>query len=201
MAIAKGASSSSRSKQDYMFPVESAFLSVNHLLAFKLGLILEVLQRSAATDQWQPPTAACFFAKCNENESNFRSIKEFEARTSYLQPCIASEPMQQVCKAAWWHSVSPSWYEAPSLPQGTKYQTPAPHQKQGPLSARRAKKDSKQLDTLTRGKQQGDKIGLENSHKPIKQFLQHYHRMSLSCLPLSAPFSMRRFIVSLEWQF
>ncbi|KAI1237112.1 hypothetical protein IHE44_0014367 [Lamprotornis superbus] len=41
--------------------------------------------------------------------------------------------------------------------QSIKYQTPTAHQKQGPHSARRAKNDCKQLDTLTRGKQQGDK--------------------------------------------
>ncbi|XP_063255939.1 uncharacterized protein C2orf80 homolog [Prinia subflava] len=53
-----------------------------------------------------------------------------------------------------------------------KYQTPTAHQKQGPHSARTAEKNSKQLDTLTRGKQLGVKIGLENSHKAVKQFLQ-----------------------------
>lgn len=65
-----------------MFPIESAFMSVNHLIAFKLGLILEVLQRSvmllASESHLQ---LARFFSKCSNNESNFRSIKEFEART------------------------------------------------------------------------------------------------------------------------
>ncbi|XP_062354583.1 uncharacterized protein C2orf80 homolog [Cinclus cinclus] len=42
-----------------------------------------------------------------------------------------------------------------------KYQTPTTHQKQGPHSARRAKNDCKQLDTLTRGKLQGDKGATE----------------------------------------
>ncbi|KAM7049201.1 uncharacterized protein C2orf80 homolog isoform 2-T2 [Acridotheres tristis] len=43
--------------------------------------------------------------------------------------------------------------------QSMKYQTPTAYQKQGPRSARRAKNDCKQLDTLSRGKQQGDKVG------------------------------------------
>lgn len=53
----------------------TAFISVNYLLAFKPGLILEVLQRSvmllASESHLQ---LACFFSKCNKNESNFRSI-------------------------------------------------------------------------------------------------------------------------------
>ncbi|XP_010282547.1 PREDICTED: uncharacterized protein C2orf80 homolog [Phaethon lepturus] len=60
--------------------------------------------------------------------------------------------------------------------QSIKYQTAAAaYQKTNPCSARRAKKDSKQLDSLTRGKQQVDKVGLKNSHKRVKLFLQHYH--------------------------
>lgn len=67
-----------------MFPVESAFMSVSYLVAFKLGLILEVLQRSVmllAHDSHLQ--LACFFSKWSKNESNFRSTEEFEARTSY----------------------------------------------------------------------------------------------------------------------
>ncbi|KAL2302440.1 hypothetical protein Nmel_009868, partial [Mimus melanotis] len=45
--------------------------------------------------------------------------------------------------------------------QSIKYQTLTAHQKQGPCSARRAKNDCKQLDTLTRGKQQSDKGATE----------------------------------------
>ncbi|XP_048165345.1 uncharacterized protein C2orf80 homolog [Corvus hawaiiensis] len=45
--------------------------------------------------------------------------------------------------------------------QSVKYQTPKAHLKQGSRSARRAKKDHKQLDTLTRRKQQGDKGATE----------------------------------------
>ncbi|XP_049655829.1 uncharacterized protein C2orf80 homolog isoform X2 [Accipiter gentilis] len=41
--------------------------------------------------------------------------------------------------------------------QGIKYQTAAAYQKTNPCSASRAKKDSKQLDSLTRWKQQVDK--------------------------------------------
>ncbi|XP_075286567.1 LOW QUALITY PROTEIN: uncharacterized protein C2orf80 homolog [Opisthocomus hoazin] len=45
--------------------------------------------------------------------------------------------------------------------QSIKYQTAAAYQKTNPYSARRAKKDSKQLDSLTRGKQQADKGATE----------------------------------------
>ncbi|XP_009959488.1 PREDICTED: uncharacterized protein C2orf80 homolog [Leptosomus discolor] len=62
-----------------------------------------------------------------------------------------------------------------SWKQSIKYQTAAAYQKINPCSARTAKKDSKQLDSLTRGKQQVDKVDLKNSHKPVKLLLQHYH--------------------------
>lgn len=78
-----------------MFPVESAFMSVNYLVAFKPVLILEVLQRSVMLLARESHLQlACFFSSAAKNESNFRSIKEFETRTSYLQPCVASGPMQ-----------------------------------------------------------------------------------------------------------
>ncbi|XP_027736037.1 uncharacterized protein C2orf80 homolog isoform X3 [Empidonax traillii] len=64
--------------------------------------------------------------------------------------------------------------------QSVKYQTGTARGKQLPCSARRDKKDHKQLDPLTRGKQHVDKVGLKSSHKPLKQCLQHYHWMSQS---------------------
>ncbi|XP_009460651.1 PREDICTED: uncharacterized protein C2orf80 homolog [Nipponia nippon] len=51
--------------------------------------------------------------------------------------------------------------------QSIKSRRAAACQKTNPCSARRAKKDSKQQDSLTRGKQHVDKVGLKNSHKPV----------------------------------
>ncbi|XP_005443077.3 uncharacterized protein C2orf80 homolog isoform X1 [Falco cherrug] len=94
--------------------------------------------------------------------------------------------------------------------QSIKYQTATAYQKTNTCSARRAKKDSKQLDSLTRGKQQVDKVGLKNAHKPVKLFLQlplnvtaavapqtTHSPQSPSCLPFSARFSVRCFMVAL----
>ncbi|XP_010016360.1 PREDICTED: uncharacterized protein C2orf80 homolog [Nestor notabilis] len=57
--------------------------------------------------------------------------------------------------------------------QSIKFRTAAANQKTNPGS-KRAKKDSKKLDSLTKGKQQVDKVGLKNSREPVKLFLQHY---------------------------
>jgi len=73
-------------------------MSDNHLFILKLGLILGLLQRSvtllASERAAHPHPLPCFFSKRSKTESNFRSIREFEAGTPYLQPRIASDPMQ-----------------------------------------------------------------------------------------------------------
>ncbi|XP_040980316.1 uncharacterized protein C2orf80 homolog isoform X2 [Aquila chrysaetos chrysaetos] len=59
--------------------------------------------------------------------------------------------------------------------QGIKYQTAAAYQKTNPCSASRAKKDSKQLDSLTRRKQQVDKEVSLMSCKINSSNTQHAH--------------------------
>ncbi|XP_069637721.1 uncharacterized protein C2orf80 homolog isoform X2 [Haliaeetus albicilla] len=59
--------------------------------------------------------------------------------------------------------------------QGIKYPTAAAYQKTNPRSASRAKKDSKQLDSLTRRKQQVDKEVSLMSWKVNSSNTQHAH--------------------------